>query len=92
MSLFRQLVTRVAQELRDNPEARAKAQETFEKDVKPRAKKAFEDAKPMAKQTWEETKPEIANMKTNLFKFAKKVRDEYKKGLEGEDSPPPSPE
>ena len=46
MSLFRRFVIRATQELRHNPEARAKASQVLEDDVKPRAKQAWQQAKP----------------------------------------------
>ena len=73
MSLFTRLVARAAQELRQNPEARAKASEILEDDVKPRAKEAWKDAQ-----------PKIADAKRGVLRFMKDVRDEYRKGRDGE--------
>ena len=46
MSLFRRFVIRAAQELRHNPEARAKASQVLEEQVKPRAEQALRKAQP----------------------------------------------
>ena len=73
MSLLRQFVMRAAQELAQNPETRAKASKVFEKDFKPRAK-----------QTWREAEPKIGNAKLGLKRFAQRVREEYRKGRDGE--------
>ncbi len=73
MSFLRRLVIRVAHELRDNPEARAKAAQVLEDDVKPRAEKA-----------WREAQPRIDEAKVDLKRFARKVREEYRKGRYGE--------
>ena len=73
MSFLRRLVIRVAHELRDNPEARAKAEQVLEDDVKPRAQKAWKDAQ-----------PKIEEAKLDLKRFARKVKQEYRKGRYGE--------
>ena len=72
MNLLRRLAIRAAQELAANPEARAKASRVLEEDVKPRAK-----------QAWRQAQPEIENAKLGLKRFAQKVRDEYRKGRDG---------
>ncbi len=73
MSLLRQFVMRAAQELAQKPETRAKASKVFEEDVMPRAK-----------QTWREAEPKIGNAKLGLMRFAQRVREEYRKGRDGE--------
>ncbi len=72
MNLLRRLAIRAAQELAANPEARAKASRVMEEDIKPRAK-----------QAWREAQPEIENAKLGLKRFAQRVRDEYRKGRDG---------
>ena len=72
MNFLRRLVIRAARELAANPEARAKASQVFEDDVKPRARKA-----------WQNAQPEIENAKSGLVGFARKVREEYRKGRGG---------
>ena len=64
---------RAAQELAQKPETRAKASKVFEEDVTPRAK-----------QTWREAEPKIENAKLGLKRFAQRVREEYRKGRDGE--------
>ncbi len=73
MSLLRRFVIRAAQELRQNPEARAKASQVLEEQVKPRAE-----------QAWREAQPRIEDAKLGLKRFAQKVREEYRKGRDGE--------
>ena len=73
MSILRRFMMRVAQEFTQNPEARAKASKVFKEDVKPRAK-----------QAWQEVQPEIENAKQGVKRFAAKLRDEYRKGRDGE--------
>ena len=73
MRFLRRLVVRAAQELAANPEPRAKASQVLEEEVKPRARKAWQDAQ-----------PEIKNVKKGLFGFARKVREEYRKGRDGD--------
>ena len=73
MNILRRFVIRAAQELRHNPEARAKVSRVLEEDLKPRAKEA-----------WKKAQPEIENAKLGLKRFALKVRDEYRKGRDGE--------
>ncbi len=73
MNLLRRLVIRAAQELRHNPEARAKASKVLEEDVKPRAE-----------QAWREAQPKSEKAKLRLKRFALKVHEEYRKGRDGE--------
>ncbi|MDE0435861.1 MAG: hypothetical protein OXH92_17815 [Bryobacterales bacterium] len=84
MRFLRRLVVRAAQELAANPEARAKASQVLEEDIKPRARKAWqqaqEDIKPRAKKAWQQAQPEIENAKQGFKSYAKKLRDEYRKG------------
>ncbi len=46
MSLLRRFVIRAVQQLRQNPEARAKASQVLEEQVKPRAEQAWREAQP----------------------------------------------
>ena len=39
---------------------------------------------PRAKQTWREAEPKIGNAKLGLMRFAQRVREEYRKGRDGE--------
>ena len=84
MRFLRRLVMRAAQELAANPEARAKASQVLEENIKPRARKAWqqaqEDIKPRAKKAWQQAQPEIENAKQGFKSYAKKLRDEYRKG------------
>ena len=73
MSILRRFMMRAAQEFAQNPEARAKASKVLKEDVKPRAK-----------QVWQEVQPEIEKAKHGLKRFAAKLRDEYRKGRDGE--------
>ena len=58
MSLLRRFVIRAAQELGHNPEARAKASQVLEEQVRPRAE-----------QAWREAQPKIENAKVGLKKI-----------------------
>lgn len=73
MSLLRRLVVTAARTLVQNPEARAKAREVLEDEVKPRAKEA-----------WREARPEIERAGRGLKRLARKVRDEYRSGRRGD--------
>jgi hypothetical protein len=73
MSFISRLMMRVAHELGQNPEVRAKASEVVEDEVKPRAK-----------QAWQDAQPKIENAKTDFLRWTVKVRDEYRKGRDGE--------
>ena len=70
MSFLRRVVLRVAKELVQNPEARARASRIIEEKIKPRAKKAWVDAQ-----------PEINKAKRGLKDFSEKVREQYKKNV-----------
>ena len=72
MRLLTRLIARAARELAQNPEARAKAAQVLRDDVKPNAEKL-----------WTKAQPEIKNAKSGLTNFARKVRDEYRKGRDG---------
>ena len=73
MALLRRLVIAAARVLVQNPEARAKAREVLEEEVKPRAKEA-----------WREARPEIEKAGRGLKRFARNVRDQYRKGRRGD--------
>ncbi len=72
MSLFRRLVVGAVRVLAQQPEARAKAREVFEDEVKPRARKA-----------WREARPEIERARREIERFARRVREQYRKGRDG---------
>jgi hypothetical protein len=72
MSLFRRLVVSAVRVLVQRPEARDKAREVFEDEVKPRARKA-----------WREAQPEIERARRRLERFAHRVREQYRKGRDG---------
>lgn len=72
MRLLTRLLARAATELAQNPEARGKAAKVLKEDVKPAAQKA-----------WTKAQPEIESAKSGLTDFARKVRDEYRKGRYG---------
>ena len=73
MSLLRRLVVNAARVLVQNPEARAKAREVLEEEVKPRAKEA-----------WREARPEIERAGRGLKRFAHRVREQYRRGRQGD--------
>ncbi len=73
MSLLRRLVVNAARVLVQNPQARAKAREVLEEEVKPRAKEA-----------WREARPEIEKAGRGLKRLARRVREQYRKGRQGD--------
>lgn len=73
MPLLRRLVITAARVLVQNPEARAKARQVLEEEVKPRAKEA-----------WREARPEIERAGRGLKQFARRVRDQYRRGRRGD--------
>ena len=72
MRLLRRLAIRVAYEVSQNPAARAKLLRVMEEKVKPGAQKV-----------WRESQPKVAEARSELKRFARKVRDEYRKGRTG---------
>jgi hypothetical protein len=80
MSLLHRLVLRVGWALVQRPEARAKAaqllgntQRVVNDDIKPRAQRAWRDAQPTIEQA-----------KRRLTRVASELRDEYRKGRDGQ--------
>ena len=73
MSLLRRLVVNAARVLVQNLQARAKAREVLEEEVKPRAKEA-----------WREARPEIEKAGRGLKRLARRVREQYRKGRQGD--------
>lgn len=73
MPFLRRLVITAARVLAQNPEARAKARQVLEEEVKPRAKEA-----------WREARPEIERAGQGLKRLARNVRDQYRKGRRGD--------
>ncbi len=73
MSLLHRLALRVGLGLAHDPQARAKAGQVLNDDIKPRAKRAWRDAQ-----------PGIERAKRKVIDVAKNVRDEYRKGRDGE--------
>ena len=69
MSLLRRLVVNAARVLVQNPQARAKAREVLEEEVKPRAKEA-----------WREARPEIEKAGRGLKRLARRVQEQYRRG------------
>jgi hypothetical protein len=69
MSLLRRLVVNAARVLVQNPQARAKAREVLEEEVKPRVKEA-----------WREARPEIEKAGRGLKRLARRVREQYRRG------------
>ena len=80
MRLLHRLVLRVGQELARNPEARAKAGRALAKTKRV----VNDDLKPRAQQAWRDAQPDIQNAKRELKRIAEELRDEYRKGRDGE--------
>lgn len=68
--LFRRLFAKAAQELANNPEARAKAKQMYEDEVKPRAQKLYK-----------EHETEIASAKDSALRGAARLAVKVKKKL-----------
>ena len=79
-SLLRRLTLRVGQELARNPNARAKAVQVLAKTQRV----LNDDIKPRAQQAWRNAQPDIEHAKRRLKRIAEEVRDEYRKGRDGE--------
>ena len=79
MRLLNRLAVRAAQELARNPELRGKivqglaeTSRILNKDLKPRARRAWKDAQ-----------PGIESAKRGLGRFVQELREEYRKGRDG---------
>ena len=80
MKLLRLLAQRAGRELARHPEARGTAEEVLAK-----AQRVLnDDIKPRAQQAWRDAQPEIASAKRRLTRVAQDMRDEYRKGRDGE--------
>ena len=80
MTLIRRLMWRLGQELARRPEARAKAQEVLAETQRI----VTDDIKPCAEKAWRDAQPEIEHAKRKLKSFAQELREEYRKGRDGE--------
>ena len=80
MSLLHRLAMRVGWQLARDPAARAKAAETLAKTQRV----LKDDIKPRAEQAWRDAQPGIEHAKRRLAGFAKEIRDEYRKGRDGQ--------
>ena len=80
MSLLHRLALRLGWELARHPEPRAKAAETLAKTQQV----LKDDIKPRAERAWQDAQPEIEHAKRRLTGFARELRDEYRKGRDGE--------
>ena len=80
MKLLRLLAQRAGRELARHPEARGTAEEVLAK-----AQRVLnDDIKPRAQQAWRDAQPQIASAKRRLTRVAQDMRDEYRKGRDGE--------
>lgn len=80
MSLLHRLAQRVGWELACRPEARAKAVQTLAK-----AQRVLkDDIRPMAQRAWQDTQPALKHAKHRLTRAGKELRDQYRKGRDGE--------
>ncbi len=80
MRLLRRLALRVGQTLARNPAARAKAAQVLAKTQRV----LNDDLKPRAQRAWRDAQPEIQHAKRELKRVAQELRDEYRKGRDGE--------
>lgn len=80
MSLLHRLALRVGWELASHPKTRAKATQAFAE-----AQRVLNaDIKPRARQAWRDAQPVIERAGRRLTRFAEELRDEYRKGRDGE--------
>ena len=80
MKLLLLLAQRAGRELARHPEARGTADEVLAK-----AQRVLnDDIMPGAQQVWRDAQREIANAKRRLTRVAQDLRDEYRKGRDGE--------
>ena len=80
MRLLRRLALRVGQELARKPKARAKAAQVLAKTQRV----LHDEIKPRAQRAWRDVQPEIQHAKRELKRVAQELRDEYRKGRDGE--------
>ncbi len=80
MRLLRRLALRVGQELARKPAARAKAAQVLAKTQRV----LNDDIKPRAQQAWRDVQPGIQHATRELKRVARELRDEYRKGRDGD--------
>ncbi len=80
MRLLRRLALRVGQELARKPAARAKAVQVLAKTQRV----LNDDIKPRAQQAWRDVQPGIQHATRELKRVARELRDEYRKGRDGD--------
>ncbi len=80
MRLLRRLALRVGQELARKPAARAKATQVLAKTQRV----LNDDIKPRAQQAWRNVQPGIQHATRELKRVARELRDEYRKGRDGD--------
>ena len=76
-SLVGQAVRRVAQD----PRVREKAKDIIEKEIKPRAKQAWDHAQPEIEAAWEKAKPEVQAAKKRAAKGAADLANRVKREI-----------
>ena len=80
MRLLSRVALRFGHALARNPAARAKAAQVVAKTQRV----LNNDIKPRAQQAWRDAQPEIQHAKRDLRRFVQELRDEYRKGRDGE--------
>ncbi len=85
MSGIRRLLARVARRLAADPRVRGKAQEVFEKEVKPRAEVAWKQMEPKLRDAGSRLQEKAAKAATreNVEKLAAKVKQRVKDARKG---------
>jgi hypothetical protein len=74
------LARRLGQEWARKPIARAKAAQVLAETQRV----LNDDIKPRAAQAWRDVQPEVQNAKREVKRVAQELRDEYRKGRDGE--------
>jgi hypothetical protein len=85
--LLIQAARRVAVRVVSDPQTRAKAQQVFDEDVRPKAEQAWREAKPKVDSAVSGLRArlkETALPAHDLKGFARKVKEEFQKGRKGE--------
>ncbi|MBM62074.1 MAG: hypothetical protein CL484_03890 [Acidobacteria bacterium] len=80
MGIISRLAARAVQEIASDPETRAKLSQK----LRETSRKLAEELEPRARQAWRDSQPKVESAKRGLKRFAHNLREEYRKGRDGE--------
>ncbi|MEE2790716.1 MAG: hypothetical protein VX453_03710 [Acidobacteriota bacterium] len=80
MGIISRLASRAVQELARDPETRAKVAQG----LKETSRKVAQDLKPRVERAWRDAQPEVESAKRGLKRFVRQLKEEYRKGRDGE--------